>query len=133
MRIVIDTSAILAVAMSEPQRPAIIRATKGCELAAPQVLPFEVGNALTALFQRRVLDEKDIAAVWNVYTKFPIDLVPIDIAAALRLATKHAIYAFDAYVLSCAFERRAELLTLDARMMVTARAEGLQLRELEQL
>ncbi len=131
MKVVVDTSAILAVAMNEPQRPAIIRATKGCQLSAPEVLPFEVGNALASLFKRKLLDESEVAAVWRVYAKFPIDLVPIDMTTALRIAGRHKIYAYDAYVLSCAIERRAELLTLDARMQVIAEAEGLHLRGLE--
>jgi predicted nucleic acid-binding protein len=53
----------------------------------------------------------------------------IEIRAALKMALRHGIYAYDAYVLQCAIERRAELLSLDERLNAVAEAEGVTLRE----
>ena len=43
MSCVIDTSAIIAVLLSEPERAALIRATKGAELVAPASVHWEIG------------------------------------------------------------------------------------------
>jgi len=49
MKIVADTNTFIAVALEEPEKRQIIQFTVGKELVAPEVLPFEVGNALTAM------------------------------------------------------------------------------------
>ncbi len=51
--VVIDTSAIIAVLVSEPERGPIVRATIGQELVAPGSVHWEVGNALSAMLERR--------------------------------------------------------------------------------
>ena len=45
MNVVADTNTFIAVALNEPEKELIIRLTEGYDLAAPDVLPFEVGNA----------------------------------------------------------------------------------------
>ena len=46
MKLVADTSVFLAVTLEEPERARIIELTAGTELLAPEVLPFEIGNAI---------------------------------------------------------------------------------------
>ncbi len=46
MKIVLDTSIIIAILMDEPDKQDIISATKGAELYAPSSLPWEVGSEL---------------------------------------------------------------------------------------
>jgi predicted nucleic acid-binding protein len=53
--IVIDTSAILAVLLAEPERQAVVEASMGSVLCAPASLRWEVGNAATAGVKRRRL------------------------------------------------------------------------------
>ncbi len=48
MKIVVDTNTFLAVALNEPEKPEIIKLTVGHQLI-PEVLPFEIGNVLTAM------------------------------------------------------------------------------------
>jgi predicted nucleic acid-binding protein len=50
----------------------------------------------------------------------------------VRLAGKHKIYAYDAYILQCAIEHNLPLLSLDQDMMAIARQEGVQLMEVTQ-
>ena len=128
MKVVVDASALLAVVLNEPERDSVVEAATGCELVAPQVLPFEIGNALTSLFKRRLLSKSEVIAAWGVFARFPIGLSAIDIASALALATRRVIYAYDAYVIECALEQKAELLTLDDRMKASAASEGVRLR-----
>jgi predicted nucleic acid-binding protein len=46
----------------------------------------------------------------------PVELADLDIRAALLLACGHGLYAYDAYFLQCALEKRCPLLTLDRRL-----------------
>ena len=132
MKLVVDTSALLAVVLNEPQRSAIIAAATGCDIIAPAVLPYEVGNALTSLRKRKVLKDSEVFEAWTSYSLLPIDLRAIDIPAALALAAKHNVYAYDAYVVQAALQHRCALLTLDKRMTAVAQTEGIQLRGVTQ-
>src|SRR5690606_17464999 len=49
MEIVADTSAFLAVVLNEPERQRIVKLTAEASLLAPEFLPYEIGNALTAM------------------------------------------------------------------------------------
>ena len=128
MKLIVDTSALLAVVLNEPERSAAIDAAQGCSLLAPSVLPFEIGNALSALSKRRLLKANQVVSAWQAFLLVPVSLCTVDMVAALGLATRNAIYAYDAYVIQCALEQRAELLTLDKRMRIAASSEGVVLR-----
>jgi len=52
MKIIADTNIFIAVALNEPEKDKIIRLTEGHDLIAPDVLPFEIGNALTAMMKK---------------------------------------------------------------------------------
>ena len=53
MDLTVDASVIMAVILNEPSKPQILEATKGAELLSAASLPWEIGNALSALFRRR--------------------------------------------------------------------------------
>jgi predicted nucleic acid-binding protein len=116
MKIVADTNILLAVALDEPERQRIIDLTVGAEVFAPEILPYEIGNALSALVKRRRLTGEQAMAALAVTRRMPVRLVAVDVAQALQLATDSGIYAYDAYVLHCARALSYPLLTLDARM-----------------
>ncbi len=48
MDIVSDTNILLAVIFNEPEKDNIVRLTSGNDAIAPEILPYEVGNALSA-------------------------------------------------------------------------------------
>lgn len=129
MKVAIDTSALLAVILDEPERTGIVSLTKGCTLVAPSVLPYELGNALVALSKRRVLTASDVNKAWALFEKVPVALRDIDIELALQIATRHNIYAYDAYQIQCAIESSSTLLTLDRRLRTVAGNEGVNLRQ----
>jgi predicted nucleic acid-binding protein len=129
MDIVIDASAILAVLLNEPERARIIEATRGTDLMAPESLPFEIGNALSALLRRKLLGTIDGLAVWHGFSAMPIRFVEVDIPTSLMVAGEEGIYAYDAYILTCAAGYRSPLLTLDKRLTAVARSRGTALLE----
>jgi predicted nucleic acid-binding protein len=116
MRMVADTNTFLAVAMNQPQRPLLIRLTRGHDLVAPAVLPYEIGNALSALVRRKAVTLGQVSAIWQAVDRIPVGLVTIDVRAATLLAGRLGIFAYDAYFLQCALEGRVPLLTLDSGM-----------------
>ena len=129
MRIIADTNIFLAVVLEEPDKCRIIELTAGYELAAPEILPYEIGNAFTALVKRHVLSAEEARLAWQAAQSIPVQLCGIDIGSALRVAMDAGVYACDAYFLECALQMRCPLLTLDRRMKAVAREIGIQIIE----
>lgn len=129
MKIVADTNTFIAVALNEPEKDMIIRLTEGYDLIAPEVLPFEIGNALTAMMKRNALEAEEVILAWDMVQYIQVDLRRIDIRAALNIATQYNIYAYDAYFLECALNLRSPLLTLDRQMKGIAQKIGIQVME----
>jgi len=129
-KIVVDASAVLAVVMNEPEKTAIISATRGSILLAPGCLPWEVGNAFSAMLKRGRLAVEAALAGLGIFECIPIQESPVDLKAALRLAEKHNIYAYDAYYLELAIRGGMPLLTLDERMAAVGKTEGIKVKEI---
>ncbi|MCJ7775353.1 MAG: type II toxin-antitoxin system VapC family toxin [Desulfobulbaceae bacterium] len=121
MKVVADTNTFIAVALNEPEKELVFRLTEGCDLVAPEVLPFEIGNALTAMMKKNVLQANEVVLSWEIVQQIPVGLQRIDLKSALRIATKYNLYANDAYFLECAASLRSPLLTLDHGMKRIAR------------
>ena len=119
----------IAVALNEPEKDMIIRLTEGYDLVAPEVLPFEIGNALTTMMKKNALKTDEVVFAWDMVQHIPVELRRIDIRAALNIATECNIYAYDAYFLECALNLRSPLLTLDRRMKEIAQKIGIQVME----
>lgn len=129
MHVVIDTSAIIAVIVAEPERERLIRVTIGSDLIAPGSVHWEIGNAFSAMLKRNRLSLNDALSSIQAYRSIPIRWVDIDLDEALRLAERLDIYAYDAYLLHCAEEFNAPLLTLDKALQENARAMGLSVMD----
>lgn len=129
MKIVVDTNTLLAVALNEPERDWLIEVASGCDLAAPDVLPFEIGNALSSLVRRETIPEGLLPAIWDAAAAVPVELMSINVKLALLLAGHFRIYAYDAYFLQCAIETKAPLLTLDRGMQRVAKELNIDIVE----
>jgi predicted nucleic acid-binding protein len=127
MKVVADTNAFLAVALGEQDKQAIVDATRGSDLIAPEILPYEIGNALSSLFRRGLVSSSQALAAWEATQRIPVESRPVDIMRALALATEQRIFAYDAYFLECALQARAPLLTLDKKMRAVAQQIGIPL------
>jgi len=129
MKIIADTNTFIAVALNEPEKGKIIGLTEGHELIAPDVLPFEIGNALTAMMKKKALKKEEVATAWEIVQQIPVDLRHTDIKSALSIAIKFNLYAYDAYFLECAENLKSPLLTLDIGMQRVAREIGILVLE----
>ncbi len=129
MDIVIDTSALLAVIVGEPERDRIVEITSGHTLIGPGAIPWEVGNAFSAMMKQQRLTLDDAQQGLSVFDSVPIRYVKVDMENALSLAKRESMYAYDAYFLDCAFRHAAPLLTLDRKLMRAAQSNGIHLLE----
>jgi predicted nucleic acid-binding protein len=129
VEIVIDTSALLAVVALEPERAELIRLSQGAALIAPSSVHWEIGNALCAMFKRKTIELDDALKVLDAYAAIPIRLVDPPLQQAARLSQQLNIYAYDAYVIACAINQRAPILSLDN--VLKERARSLKLEVLE--
>ena len=125
MKIIADSNTFIAVALNEPEKDNIIQLTKGCDLAAPDVLPFEIANALTAMMKKGALQTDEIQTSWEIIQHIPVELRRIDIKSALNIAATFNIYAYDTYFLECAGSLKCPLITLDQGMQRIAREMGI--------
>ena len=132
MDLVVDTSVIIAVLTSEPERRALIRLTRGANLLAPASVHWEVGNALAAMFKRGRIDAGQIRRVLRAYERIPVRHVEVDLEGALDLAIEHGIYAYDAYVIACARGQRCRIVSLDQGLLRVASAAGVGVLEVKQ-
>jgi len=129
MEIVIDTSAILAVIGEQPEKAGLVQLTRGARLVAPPSVHWEIGNALSAMFKRKAISLDEALGLLDSYAAIPIRLADIALRQAVELAARLNVYAYDAYVLACALNQQAPILTLDGGLK--ARARELKLDVLE--
>jgi predicted nucleic acid-binding protein len=129
--IMIDTSAILAVLLDEPEKEAVVEKTMGSTLSAPASLSWEVGNAATAGVKRRRLTPERARQLMADFESVTIREFAIDIKGAVDLGLELGIYAYDAYILEAARASGFPLLALDGPIRRNARKLGLSLVELD--
>ncbi len=129
MDIVSDTNILLAVIFNEPEKDNIVRLTSGNDAIAPEILPYEVGNALSAMIKRKQITQKEALQAQKSINSIPVRLMSVDIAQALQLAIDFNIYAYDTYFLQCAINHSCPLLTLDKGMKKVAKQLNIKILE----
>ena len=116
MDIVADTNTFLATALDEPEKQRIIELTSGSNIISPEILPYEIGNALTALVKRHRLSPDEAKVAFEYTQKIPVRLIRPNIQKSLKIAFQFNLYAYDAYFLQCAQSLKYPLMTLDQRV-----------------
>lgn len=131
MKVVVDTSAIIAVILGEAHRDRIIQQTEGADLIAPETLHWEVGNAFSAMFKRNRLEVEAAVEGIRHYNEIPIQWAEVDLSEATQMAGRRDLYAYDAYMLEAAKRHQAPLVTLDGGLKEAARQSGIDLLEVD--
>ena len=124
MKIVVDTSVIIAVITSEKHRRLLIELTKGADLVAPASLHWEVGNAFSSLLKKRKMTLEQTLAALSSYDGIAIRFVEVGLRETLGLCAKTSLYAYDAYFIACALRLKAALLSLDKTLLFAAEQSG---------
>ena len=129
MDIVIDTSALLAVIVAEPERDKIVKLTSGHSLIGPGSITWEIGNEFSAMLKQQRLGLAEAQRGLEIFNSIPLRFVRVDLSNAISIAHKAKTYAYDAYFLDCAQRHAAPLLTLDRALERVARKMGVELVE----
>jgi predicted nucleic acid-binding protein len=128
--VVIDTSAIIAVIIGEPERAALLEATRSNDLLAPMSVHWEVGNAFSAMFKQGRFPLDAARRALESYRQIAIRFSDVELDLALRIAHDLEIYAYDAYVIACALEHRCTLLAIDRGLVRAAAQTGVKTMEI---
>jgi predicted nucleic acid-binding protein len=129
MDIVIDTSALIAVILNEPEKKKIIQITAGHTLVGPESIRWEMGNAFSAMFKQNRIGLRIAQKALFIFEVIPIRYLDVDFNHSLELANDNKTYAYDAYFLDCAIRHKAPLITLDRKMKATAKNTGIDILE----
>jgi predicted nucleic acid-binding protein len=81
------------------------------------------------LLKRRLATSEDVAEALEAYEDIPIRFLDVDLGEALQIAAELTIYAYDAYLIACARQIAAPLLTLDRGLSRAAKRFGVQVLE----
>ncbi len=120
MDIVIDTSALIAVIAGEPERNKIVELTTGNTLIGPGSIPWEIGNAFSAMFKQNRLTIDEAQKGLIIFDSIPLRYLKPDFVNALKISKQADMYAYNAYFLDCAIRQKAPLLTLDRKLRTAA-------------
>jgi predicted nucleic acid-binding protein len=126
MELVADASAFLAVVLNEEDREWVIEQTFGSTLVSPDILPYEIGNALIAVRRRGRLTDEEILAAFEMSQRIAVRLLAVRIYDALSIAIQFGIYAYDAFYIQCCLESELPLISLDNRMCEVAENLGIK-------
>lgn len=130
MEIVIDASVLISVVANEEHKPKLIELTQKSDLIAPLSVHWEMGNAFSAMLKRqRITLDQAITAI-ETYLQIPIRFVEVELVESLALADDLDMYAYDAYLLRCAEKYRSPLLSLDKKLVQSAKSKKIAVLEL---
>jgi predicted nucleic acid-binding protein len=130
MEIIVDANIILAVILNEPDNVQIIESTKGVDFVAPDVLPYEIGNALSSALKKHKITENEVLQAFQLFKIVPVRLVKVNILHALVLSNRFKSYAYDAYYLEVAQRLNLPLITFDEAMKTNAKVLNLKIWEI---
>ncbi len=131
MNIVIDTSAIIAVIANEPEKRRLIKLTSGFDLIAPKSVYWEIGNAFSAMFKKKQANLEQAKEAINIFQTIPIRFLGIELIEAIELSNTYNIYAYDAYIISCALKHKCPLISLDRKLMDVAKQAKVKIVEVQ--
>jgi len=117
MEIIIDACAIMAVIVKEPERDLVIELTKNAVIVSPDMVSYEIANALTKMMKKKVIEQERMINAFEYFKKIPIKSIEVDFIKALEIAWDYKIYAYDACYLEAAKRLNLPLLTLDDNMI----------------
>lgn len=123
---VVDASAAVAVLFGEPQADMVAARLAGCELVAPALFAFELGNVCLVKCRRDPSQADSLRAAFALASRLGIVETAVDQLAVLQLALETKLTHYDAAYLWLARTQQAELVTLDAALAKAATASATQ-------
>jgi predicted nucleic acid-binding protein len=127
MEILMDACAIMAVIVKEPERDLIIQLTQNAEMVSPDMVSYEIANALTKMMKKKIIEKERMINAFKYFKEISIKTIEIDIERALEIAWNYKIYAYDACYLESAKRLNLPLLTFDGNMIKVGKELGINI------
>ena len=118
---VVDASAVAAVLFREPAAAEMARQLDGCQLVAPPLLEFELGNVCLTKRRRHPDQRDELLEIFRWRSRLAVVIKSIDDEGVLVLAEQAQLSFYDASYLWLARELDAVLVTLDRRLAEASR------------
>ncbi len=113
MPVVVDASAIGAIAFGEPDGPTLKAHLEDETLLAPALIDFELMNVAVKKARKRPNEAGQIAVGLAAAMQVPLSRIAVPGLEVLALAVETGLTAYDASYLWLARSRDVELVTLD--------------------
>jgi len=126
MKLLADTSIIIALIASDEEKSIINQIINDCELLCPASIHAEVGNAISAMFKRGRIN---LLQSLDNFEQLEFKVINFNLRRAIEISYLHKVYAYDAYVLECAKSNQLPLITLDRQMQEKAKLLNIQIIE----
>jgi predicted nucleic acid-binding protein len=127
MEILIETSAVMAVIIKEPEKDIIIGLTKDAVLVSPNIVSIEIANALSKMMKRKIIEKERMMNAFQYFKAIPVKNIDINFENALKIAYDYKIYAYDACYLETAKRLNLSLLTFDGNMIKVGKEFGINI------
>lgn len=114
---VVDASALGALVFGEPEAEKIAAQLSDGLLAAPALLPFELASICLKKIRTHPAQRTLIQEAFELAGQMAIRIVEVDHSHVVWLANDHDLTTYDASYLWLAQELRAELVSLDTRLL----------------
>jgi predicted nucleic acid-binding protein len=116
MAVVVDASAVGAIAFGEPDGHTLAAHLKGETLLAPTLIDYELASIARKKTRAHPESAAQIQAALDAASRLRIQRVPVPAVDLLRVARDTRLTVYDAAYLWLARTRDAELVTLDRRL-----------------
>lgn len=120
MNVVVDASALAAIAFGEPQSDVVIPRLRGVQCHAIALLPFELANVTAMRCRKDPGATATYLEALHEMLRLPVRLHDVDPAGVVRLALEHRLTAYDAAYLWLARGLGCPLVTLDRELAIAA-------------
>lgn len=121
--LVVDASAVAALLFVEPGADEVAERLRGADLAAPDLLAYEVANVAWTKVRRRLLTHQDASSALALFARLDLRLHAVEATDAFETAIRSGLTAYDGSYLWLARALGAPLFTLDRRVAEAARKE----------
>jgi len=122
--LVVDASAVAALVFVEPEADGVAERLHGADLAAPQLLSYEIASLAAVKLRRRLVSRRAADSALALFGRLDLRLHAVDSADAFDTAARTGLTAHDGAYLWLARALGATLVTLDRRVARAAREEG---------
>jgi len=118
---VVDASALGALVFGEPEADAVSAEISDDTLVAPSLIWFELAGICLKKIRQSPGEKSNLLKAFQLAQKLPIETAAVNHLEVIRLAGKKRITTYDAGYLWISRKLKAELVTLDKKLLDAAK------------